>query len=200
MKPVLFHLETGCRVTLNGIPMTIKDVTYDKVQLARKDSGQKVSLSRFELASMASESKLVFVDGLAVQPVLREAQPVPWDRLDADKRARIDFRMAYVKALIKINQRSPNNPVFRMALEAVARRRGDDPAPSPFTVYRWLRNYRASGYNSDALAREYATKKGRSARIPPEVRELIEQKLMVKMSNPGATLSEVYETEYGHRP
>lgn len=193
MRPIPFHLAPGCSVSLNGIPMIISDVTHDGAQLARRDTGQKMTHSRYELAGLASDHKLVFLDGLAAQPVILDARPVPWDHLDDDKRARIAFRMAYVKALIRLDMRSPNNPVFKKAIEEVARRRGDNPAPSPFTVYRWVRNYRVSGYNSDALAREFATKKGRSSRIPPEVLALIAQKLLERGRNPAATLSEIYD-------
>lgn len=193
MKPILFHLAPGCRIRLNGIVWTIEGASHDKPTLVRKDTGQKVSISRTELAQSAREGSLVFVDGLAAQPVLREAHPVAWERLDDDKRARIAFRMSYVKPLLKLDCRSPQNPVFRTAVEEVARRRGDNPAPSPFTVYHWIRNYRSSGYNTDALAKEFATKRGRSAKIPSDVRALILEKLPEKMANPGATLLGVYD-------
>lgn len=193
MKPILFHLAAGCHVMLNDIPMTIRNVTHDNALLARRDTEQQLTLSRYELAGLASEGKLVFLGGPAAQPVLRDARPVEWESLDADKRARIAFRMAYTKALMRLDVRSPNNPLFRKAIEEVARRRGDDPAPSPRTVYRWVRNYRASGYDTDAFGREFAIKKGRSSRFPPEVLALISKKLMEKMSNAGATLSGVYE-------
>jgi hypothetical protein len=193
MKPIPFHLATGCRVTLNGIPFTIGVVTHDGAQLERKDTRQKIIHTRYELAYWASEGNLVFLDGLAAQPSQLETRPVPWHRLNANQRARIAFRMSYVKALEKLDVRSPNNPVFRKAVEDVARRRGDNPAPSEFTVYRWVRHYRASGRDTDALAREFATKKGRSSRIPPEVRELMVQKFMERASNPGATFSGFFE-------
>jgi hypothetical protein len=192
MKAVRFHLAEGCRVMLNGIPMVLKEVAAEDALLARTDTGQSLRMSRWELARMASEGALVFVDGLAAQPVTREARPVPWERLDPAKLARIRFRMAYVNALKKLEHRSPDNPVFRMAVAEIAQRRGDQPAPAPRTVYRWISNYRASGYDSDALAREYVTRKGRTGRIGPEVRALIQQKLLEKMGKAGATLSGVY--------
>lgn len=192
MKPILFHLAQGCRIRLNGFVWTIEGVFHDKATLVRKDTGQKVSISRIELAQSAREGSLVFVDGPAAQPVTREARPVAWERLDDNKRARIAFRMSYVKPLLKLDTRSPQNPVFMTAVQEVARRRGDSPAPSPHTVYRWVLNYRASGYNTDALAKEFATKRGRSSRVPHDVRALIEEKLLQKMKG-GATLLGIYD-------
>lgn len=192
MRFVHFHLAVGCHLRLGGIEMTVHDVIKDSVELKRRDTGQSMTFTWEELALKAMHQEVLFLDGLAAQPITKDTFPVAWERMDDSKFARIDRRIAYVSALKNLNIRSPDNPVFRMAVKAVSLRRNENPGPSPHSVYRWLRNYRKSGYDTDGLAQEFACKRERSGRKPPGVQKAITEKLMAKLANAGDTVRGSY--------
>lgn len=194
MRTTPLSFVVGTEYLLNGVPVKVDriDVDTGKVWLERAFTRGSLSFGLQELTQMRWRGELTL-------PGEEQRQHEPTGRatlypLTKDQRTRAARRLAYATACAPLYPVGPLSGRLAKAIAEVATRIRDKSPPSPHSVYRWVRRYILSNYDTAVFVQDAGAIRQRKPRIDPKVRERLAVEIERLLgANKGATLSGVMD-------
>lgn len=190
MRAPPFRLSVGAQLLIHGRTQLISDVADDgDIHLKCVNSGRTYRTSMAELASMRLRGEVECPnDGATHQPSGRPSLKPMTDAM----RARIARRIAYVRIAVREYPVGPKSSRLQNCINLVALRNGDSRPPSPHSVYRWVRRYVESNYDTAVFLQDAAAVRTRTPRIDTRVQDCLRTEIERLLGgNVGATLNGV---------
>lgn len=185
MRAPPLSFTQGTEYTINGQTLAF-DTTSGRVKLwCPVTRSREIAMSAAELAKLRGTSKL----GAASDVGTRHSpsgRPPP--RLKDEVRARVVRRTAYATACAKLYPVGPKSERLCREIEEIAQRIGDRHRPSPHSVYRWMRRYVLSNYDTAVFVQDAGAIRQRKARVDPKAQELLRIEIQELLGAVGATL------------
>lgn len=98
-------------------------------------------------------------------------------RLTQEQRTRVVRRTAYARTCAALYPVGPMSMRLKAAIDEVATRIQDPCAPSPHSVYRWMRRFILSNYDTAVFFQDAAAIRQRSSRIEPKAKALLREEI-----------------------
>lgn len=189
MRAPPLPLAPGAELRINGQLQVVRAIDEDgTVRLECPIRRTTLSYALAELVSMRMDGSLVPVH---VSPASHNVTGTPNRRpLQPATRDRIERRMAYGKAGAQEFPVGPKSIRLQRVIDDVALRIGDKQPPSPHAVYRWVRRYVNSGYDTAVFMQDAdVTRTRRPRKLTEDVKGRLREHIQVLLSaNVGATL------------
>lgn len=194
MKTPHLSFAKGTKYLLDGKEFESDgiDVETGKVRVVRRHTKEAQTFTTAELAHMRMEGQLTL-------PADNDLRHVPTGRptlrpLTAEQRRRVQRRQAYSTACAPLYPVGPLSNRLKTAIDEVAERIGDKLPPSPHSVYRWVRRYVLSNYDTAVFVQDAGALRQRKPRLGKGVHDLLALEIERLLgSNPAATLSGVMD-------
>jgi hypothetical protein len=174
MKASLLSFVRGAKYSLNGQMVEVESVDVKEgTAILKAHYPNKASL-RYSLAELST----MFFRGELNLPSDTPASHEPtWKAtlkpLTQEQRKRVERRIAYTNACTPLYPVGPLSRRLSTAIAEVAQRLGDKRPPSPHSVYRWVRRYILSNYNTAVFFQDAGAIRQRKPRVDKGVRDLL---------------------------
>jgi hypothetical protein len=147
MRAPPLPIAEGVELRIHGQLQVVRSVsTRGEVEFECPIRRTKFSMSLSEVVTLRMSGALAPVH---TPPVVYAVSGTPRrGLLQPAMRERVTRRMAYGKAAAELYPVGPKSERLRLLIAEVAERIGDNQPPSPHAVYRWVRRYVASDYNT----------------------------------------------------
>lgn len=192
MRTPPFAIAPGTEVRLNGQLQVVQSVGLDgavTLQCPLRHTQLQVTLT--ELVSMRMNGNLepVLVGREDHQP---SGQPTYASMTD-EARGRALRRLAYGRTAAQLYPVGPENERLVALIAEVAQQIGDPHPPSSHSVYRWMRRFVCSGYDTAVFVQDGAvTRRRRPRSIPDGVKTRLREHIQALLgAYQGATLNGV---------
>lgn len=190
MKTPPFAIAPGIELRLNGQLQVIESVSADgEVTLKCPLRHTRLRFELTELISMRMAGTLEPVQ--AARESHRPSGQPTYASMSRETRDRVLRRLAYGRTAAQLYPIGPDNPLLAELIAEVAQRIGDARPPSPHSVYRWVRRFVGSGYDTAVFMQDGAVMRRRKAqRVPDDVKSRLREHVQVLLgAYPGATLN-----------
>jgi hypothetical protein len=189
MRAPPLPLAPGVELRINGQLLVVRSMSpTGEVKLECPVRLTTLSFALSELVSMRMAGTLVPVHA---PPVTHQVSGVPKrGLLQPAMRERVTRRMAYGQAAVQQYPVGPKSERMKRLIAEVAARIGDSRPPSPHAVYRWVRRYVASDYNTAVFMQDAdVTRTRRPRKLTDDVSSTLREHIQVLLgSSKGATL------------
>lgn len=194
MKAPPMSFAKGAVYVLNGKEVESDgiDVETGKVKLIRVHTKEEMHFTVPEMTRLRMQ-------GALRGPGNTKTHHVPSGRatlkpLTTEQRTRAQRRIAYATACAPLYPVGPLSHRMKNTIADVSRRLGDRLPPSPHSVYRWMRRYILSNYDTAVFVQDAGAVRQREARIGSDVQALLAKEIERLLSgNKAATLSGVMD-------
>jgi hypothetical protein len=181
------YLLDGQNVMVDGV-----DTATGKLKLKRPNTNEELQYELQDLMRMRMEGRLTNPPGGRASYEPRGKASLK--ALNDQQRLRVRRRMAYATACAPLYPVGPLSSRLANTINDVARRVGDKRPPSPHSVYRWMRRYILSNYDTAVFVQDAGAIRQRKSRIGSKEREFLAEEIERLLgSNIGATLNGVMD-------
>lgn len=170
-------LTKGAKYVFKGKEVEVDSVDVDtgNVLLKRPFTGEMLSYSLSAFTTLR-------MNGQLPRPGEKLPRHQPTGRanglrLKDDQRERAARRLAYATACTPLYPIGPLSHRLATAIAEVAARIRDRSPPSPHSVYRWVRRYVLSNYDTAVFVQDAGAIRKREPRIDRKVKELLEKEI-----------------------
>lgn len=189
MKTPPFPIEPGTELRLNGQLQVVKSIDDNgTVTLMCPLRKTEVQFDLQALVSMRMAGKL---EPVQLPPESHQPSRQPtYATMSDDERKRVLRRVAYGRAAAEYFPIGPKNPQLKTLIAEVAERLKDPDPPSPHSVYRWMRRYVGSGYDTSVFMQDAAVIRTRTPRrFSDDLKERLREHIQTLLgAYQGATL------------
>lgn len=190
MKAPPFAIAPGVELRVNGQLQVIESVNADG-EVTLKCPLRHTRL-RFELPELISMRMAGTLEPVQAAPERHRPSGQPtYAAMSRETRDRVLRRLAYGRTAAQLYPIGPDNPLLSELIAEVAQRIGDVRPPSPHSVYRWVRRFVGSGYDTAVFMQDGAVMRRRKAqRVPDDVKSRLREHVQALLgAYPGATLN-----------
>jgi len=194
MKTPPFAFVKGTPYVLDGQEVTIDgiDTATGKVKVTRANTTQQLHYELQDLMQMRLDGRLTSPP--SQRPRYEPLGKASLKNLSPEQSLRVRRRMAYATACAPLYPVGPLSSRLANTIGDVARRVGDKRPPSPHSVYRWMRRYILSNYDTAVFVQDAGAIRQRKSRIGRDERERLSAEIERLLgATKGATLSGVMD-------
>jgi putative transposase len=195
MKSALLSFVPKTRFVLNGQTVEVESLDIKNGTAVLKSPPPR----RESLCVPLKDLHAMYFSGELTLPPAALAQYKPtWkatlQALKPDQRRRVDRRIAYTNACVGLYPVGPNSKRLSAAIADVAERNRDSRPPSPHSVYRWMRRYILSNYDTGVFVQDAGAVRTRQPKLEKGVRDLLKAEIERLLgASEGATLHGVMD-------
>jgi hypothetical protein len=174
MKSSMLSFVPRTKFQVHGRDVEVDSVDAKKgtvILKAPAPSKETLSYGLAELNAMYFRGELTLPPG--AEPRHEPTWKATLKELTKEQRKRVARRIAYTNACAPLYPVGPLSRRLSTAIAEVAQRIGDRMPPSPHSVYRWMRRYILSNYNTAVFVQDAAAIRKRKPRIDKGVRDLL---------------------------
>lgn len=163
MKVPPFHIAPGTELRIRGQLLVIEKVSDDgTLTLLCPVRQTRLDFELSELVSMRMNGTLQPVHCHPERHIVTGAPT--YLPLTKEARTRVARRIAYAQAAAVLYPVGPHSNRLKALIGEVAQRHNDVAPPSSHSVYRWLRRYVTSGYETAVFLQDYTVTRTRKPR------------------------------------
>jgi putative transposase len=172
------QLRTGLHLVWQGREYVIEQcLASGEIQIKDQLTNTKSILKAVALTQLLFQGELQFlqVDAATTNQVTRLGLSADFTQIPTELREEAKRRYKYVERVLESNVLKKNESELKPIIERVANEIEDSQPPSWLTLYRWLKDYSASGKNIRSLVPKHLAKGNRQPRLHPEVEKIVEK-------------------------
>lgn len=172
------QLRTGLHLVWQGREYVIEQCfSSGQIQIKDQLTNTKSTLKATALTQLLFQGELQFLqlDAPATNQVTRIGLSADFTQMPTELREEAKRRYKYVERVLESNISKKNESELKPIIEQVSNEVEDPQPPSWLTLYRWLKDYEASGRNIRSLVPKHLAKGNRQPRLHPEVQKLVEK-------------------------
>jgi hypothetical protein len=193
MKSSMLSFVPGTKFRVHGRDVEVLSVDVKEGTALLKAPYPSKETLRYPLADL---NVMYFRGELTLPEAITPRHEPTWQatrkELTKEQRKRVERRIAYTNACTPLYPVGPLSRRLSTAIAEVAQRIGDRRPPSPHSVYRWVRRYILSNYNTAVFYQDAEAIRPRKPRIAKGIRDLLAVEIERLLgANPAATLSGV---------